>query len=268
MLGKVFKHEFQETLRMWVPVAAIIAILTPISSGLFAICSRSEMNVWIMFLVNAMAVIYFVMLVGFAFSSTVITVYRFYRSMASDESYLTHTLPVETHHLVFAKLIVAFALHVLTILLAILSVMAFYSISTLGGFNLPSLVEVLRDGWSPLREAMSEIGAGGVAVIAISIPISILSSTLFPFASIAIGQMMKGHRVLGAICAYIGIYTLQQIVASVFVVALTFMAQSHDFGVIRTYHVIMNGSIGLSLAFAVIFFFVTTYMFKRKLNLD
>lgn len=59
-------------------------------------------------------VLFFLAVIALAVVTLVVIVYRFYRSMLSQEGYLTHSLPVSIHGLLCSKLIAAAAWFLLT----------------------------------------------------------------------------------------------------------------------------------------------------------
>ena len=141
---------------------------------------------------------------------------RFYRTMFTDEGYLTLTLPVRTGALVTAKFCAAFLLAaVFTLAACALASLAVLAISD-GDGDMVSVVLSLLGGWSALT------GSGGVASSVIGVAnalvlslynLSLLQAGIsaaytvgLAFLSLTLGAWWaRRHKVAAAVALYVGI---------------------------------------------------------------
>ena len=128
---------------------------------------------------------------------------RFYRTMFTDEGYLTLTLPVRTGALVTAKFCAAFLLAaVFTLAACALASLAVLAISD-GDGDMVSVVLSLLGGWSALT------GSGGVASSVIGVANALVSAAYtvgLAFLSLTLGAWWaRRHKVAAAVALYMGI---------------------------------------------------------------
>ena len=128
---------------------------------------------------------------------------RFYRTMFTDEGYLTLTLPVRTGALVTAKFCAAFLLAaVFTLAACALASLAVLAISD-GDGDMVSVVLSLLGGWSALT------GSGGVASSVIGVANALVSAAYtvgLAFLSLTLGAWWaRRHKVAAAVALYVGI---------------------------------------------------------------
>ena len=94
------------------------------------------------------------------------------------------------------------------------------------------------------------------------------------YASFAIGQRFTGHPIVGAIIAYLGISFITQIASSLLSVTVFSPASIsllENANSAAAYNNIMNvfllGMLIFMGLFAAILYFITVYMFNKKLNI-
>ena len=111
MLKKLIKHEFKDTMRLFIPMFGFIVVLTPIFSLMMSLGSQpyDENTADALSLVFGSGIIgYCLLLFGLLIVTQVLIAIRFYKTMTSQEAYLTFTLPAKTGQLLFAKWLVSF----------------------------------------------------------------------------------------------------------------------------------------------------------------
>lgn len=120
MLAKLFKHELIDLFKKTILYFSIVIGL----SLLVFLFGELGKNIRIFsVLKDLMFVGYVFSIIGIILYSVIYPVVRYYRSLLSDEGYLTHTLPVTTNQLLFSKLICAFLLFLSSIIVAVLSLL-------------------------------------------------------------------------------------------------------------------------------------------------
>lgn len=114
MFGKLLKHELQATSRV-MPIVYLVTIsllIIQIFVSMIASDSLSELSMIILVLV----------ILAQEIITTSLIVWRFYRSMCSDEAYLTHSLPVKPSSLLLSKILVGWFWSVLSVLISVAGV--------------------------------------------------------------------------------------------------------------------------------------------------
>lgn len=273
MLGKLLKHEWKSVWKipaillgalMGLAVLAGLGFASPIwDSGLEGLGVLAVLS-WMVF--------YFAIM-GVSMGIMLYLAVRFYRSMFTDEGYLTHTLPVTTRQLLLSKVLIIAA----WIFLSIVGI--FVSILIVGGMALPFLVgQELR--WSQVRELMSygwqlinsSIGirfASFMAGVFFMFLAMIMYGTMMIVGAISIGQMVSKHKVLGSIGAYFAINTVVQIISMVIVMPMMFYSiyngTGNVFAILTPAYWIMGI---LECVLAVGLYFLSEYLVSKRLNLD
>lgn len=272
MLGKLMKHEW---LSVWKIPTLLIGVLLAASLLCGATFSlpmwKSD---WIGLPLSALALfmVYYMSIIVCSVGITVYMAVRFYKSMFTDEGYLTHTLPATSHQLLLSKVITMCIWSLIGIIGVAVSVFIvagcvyIFWADVFGGlgYELRSLLHELAQ--------MEELkGVFGLILTTIFMVIaSTFSGTMTVVGSISIGQMLRKHRILGAIGAYFGITTIVQIISTIVMFPIMFgVAMANDpssvFSVYNTmYLVITLISIGIGVGL----YFLSEYLIRRQLDLE
>lgn len=259
MLGKLMKYEWQSTWKLLLPANLLIVVMT------FFACMAIRLNIsdidneGIIFSAVMILVTYvgsmFVVMVGTA----IYLIYRFYTSTFGDQGYLLHTLPVDKHHIIIAKVTVSTAWVLLSWFLMYLSVLLIF-VSEEG--IIPEIV-------NSMESFAEEIGgrpsffAGVMAVIAFVV--SVLARVLKVTACLSLGQISPNHKLLMSFAFYFGIYLLQQVAGSFYYAILGLVNRSLDgyyYG--KPWEVTLIAG----LFYTVVFYAATWYTMEKRLNLD
>lgn len=100
--------------------------------------------------------------------------------------------------------------------------------------------------------------------------VSLITGVLKFFVSFAIGHRLNGHPFLGSIIAYIVISIIMQIISTIMGVLFSVFINS-EIIMLETFSSMMNplliGSIIYQLILGAIFYIVTIWIFKNKLNI-
>lgn len=205
MFGKLVKHEFRATAR----IIPFIFLVTVVLAGVHVVTS--------IFNLGTISKISLVLTVLMCFAQVaiafVLVIWRYYRSMYSNEGYLTHTLPVPPSELLWSKLLVGFAWS-----------LASYVVAGAVGFGLlaKSFLKTEED-WKSMeagyKAILSLMGLAGHeallwSVFAALILISIVIVLAEAYFAISIGSMSKMHSlgIGGPILVFIAEYIVLQII--------------------------------------------------------
>lgn len=188
---------------------------------------------------------------------------RFYRTMFTDEGYLTLTLPVRTGTLVAAKFWAAFLLvAVFTLVTTGLASLAMLAITD-GDGDMVSVVLSLLGGWAALT------GNGGVASSILGVANALVSGAYtvgLAFLSLTLGAWWaRRHKVAAAVALYVGIGWVISLVFSVVgVLAMVgdTSAVSFMLGVVSLMQTVVN------IAVAAAGVALTSYLVRTKVDLS
>lgn len=281
MLGKLIKYEFKETGRILVPLLILVALLTPVLGIICHIFAFYEDSVLTVF--SVLSVIGFIiLLIGIAVAFYVIIVYRFYTSMTSEKAYLTFMLPVSTTKLILSKLLVAFVWQFVSVITITLAIAGFTYANGLWTFSqLNKVGEFLLEAFRLAGEYQSTVICFIVIMIA-AMFFGTFANILQTYLAIAFGQTFTKYRLLMSFAVYFAIYTITQIISSMVMLPfqIYFMSLDQTTNVeVATTSAFSAGNAPevmiwmmvvatvITIIYAVGFFFGTTYLFKKKLNL-
>ena len=289
MLGKLIKHEWRGTYRVGCLMMLLMAGITffgwlAFQSPMWKELSGNSdsysvtMEAGILNILSVFTLLlYFVMLIVVHVGIVVYLAVHFYKTVYTDEGYLTHTLPVTKHQLLFSKILVG------GLWTMIIYAMVYLSVILLGA----SLIgAILPDGytfarfWSESGELIAELRMEmerqfglNFVIYTVFILLSLLIGPFIAMATvygaISLGQLFTRHRVLMAIVSYIGIGILNGILGAVVqsVIGLDDVIQtSTDLG--SYFDVSLITSFGLNLIIAVALYMASWLVMTRKLNME
>ena len=254
MLKKLIKHEFKDTMRLFIPMFGFIVVLTPIFSLMMSLGSQpyDENTADALSLVFGSGIIgYCLLLFGLLIVTQVLIAIRFYKTMTSQEAYLTFTLPAKTGQLLLAKWLVSFVWYILACGIALISMLIVVLIAT------PITLSEIIHGIGFVLQTINLSDFSALVLLGIFI------SILMMYLSIMIGQLVQTHRIALSIGAYLGLSQGLQIVISL--LSIPFILIFPD--VIDSIHVVLLLFCLLYGALGVIFYLLTYLITAKKLNI-
>lgn len=271
MLRKLIKHEFRATGRIMLPMYLIL-LITAVGAN---ISGRGLMgsSYWIL---DTLAVLV-VMAFGFAIAGSclmafVLMIHRFYKNLLQDEGYLMMTLPVSVHQHIWAKLIVSTVWFLLTILAIIVSAMVVaYDVGFVSEF-FDALLHLLR-GFLKLNAGEAVNGTLVLLEGFVLIFLMMAAFSLQFYAALAIGHSFANHKLLTSTGCFFAIQFVMQFVTGAFFVSVDkfgfFRFMNHwNPTPIMAVHIGMLMLIAGTVIYGGIFYGITTFFLKRKLNLE
>lgn len=297
MLGKLMKYEWKNTwkagvlmlLGMFV-VTVIGCVVLRMPGGLVAeIADGNNMNAtqswFVLSSFVATLILYVIMLLASTWGMLIFLGIRFYRSMYTDEGYLSHTLPVTANQLFLSKVLVSGVWYLfITIGIGISVVALIVSLMT-GLLNIGELSSVLTQYngniWEFLADAFYELGRTyeeemGINLLHYGITL-LLTYVAGPFiamvtlfGALTIGQLSSKHKGFMGILVYAGVTILSSIIGSTVQSAFMFGANvaNSASGITVSTNSAYDINVITSLLFAAIMYGVSYYIMNRKLNLD
>lgn len=213
--------------------------------------------------------------------SDIMILQRFYKNLLKGEGYLMHTLPVPTWMLVASKTISSLIWVLLSIITLIVSVFVLALTSVAGSGNLFAL-DWCSLPWGDFFKFFQE-SAGEIILTIVTAVIQIVRIILLVYTAMAIGAAAKRHKVFYSVLTFIVILIIIAIIGTLTNFNLIEMLNGSmavdnagigvhaDAGkgmVVAGYVKLLAGQCITDAIYSVIFFFVTTWFLKNKLNLE
>ena len=295
MLGKLMKYEWKNiwkagTLMLLgmfiVTVIGCIALQMPGVAEFFDSNDINGAQAWLVVSsFAAMLILYVIMLLASTWGMLIFLGIRFYRSMYTDEGYLSHTLPVTANQLFLSKVVISGVWYLFISLSIILSVIALMISMAVGVTNIGGFTDVLAQYngniWAFLSDVVYELSRFYEEQMSISLVhygITLLFTFIIGpfitmitlFGALTIGQLSSKHKGLMGILAYAGVTILSSMIGSAVQSAFMFSANtmSSPGGFSVTTNMAYDINVITSLLIAAIMYGVSYYIMNRKLNLD
>ena len=295
MLGKLMKYEWKNTWKAGTLMLLGMFIVTVIGCvvlqmpGVAEFIDNNDVNgaqAWLMISsFVAILILYVIMLLASTWGMLIFLGIRFYRSMYTDEGYLSHTLPVTANQLFLSKVLVSGAWYLFISIGIGISVLALLLSMMTGLFNIGELNGIMTQYngniWEFLSDAFYELGRVyeeqmGINLLHYGITL-LLTYVAGPFITVVslfgaltIGQLSSKHKGLMGILTYAGLTILSSIIGST--VQSVFMfgtnVMSSPSGVSVSVNSAYDINVITSLLIAAIMYGVSYYIINRKLNLD
>ena len=269
MVKKLFKHEFLAYIRALLPMHLIllgIAALTRFvcffenDSDIYAIVSVSSIIAFIVACVVCLVM------------SFVNVITRYYKNMFTHEGYLTLTLPVSNTQHILTKVTTG----VVSIIVSIITVVLGICIATAGEFTV-ELIKAIVYIFKQAQKAFEGHFVFYMIEFMILFVVALFTYTLLYYACISIGQLSKKNRVTAAIGAFFAYYFITQIIGTIGIIVMQDFVNTQLFEDIIVFigrnpylsvHIFMFGSILITALLGLLYFAVSNYVLKKKLNLE
>ncbi|MDD3173651.1 MAG: hypothetical protein PHF63_08330 [Herbinix sp.] len=261
MLGKLLKHEMKACARLLFPIYLVLIVLTVMER---IVLSLDVFNGVLQIIPGFLTFAYIISILAIVVLSFVIIIFRFYKNLITDEGYLMFTLPAKSHQLINSKLIVS-------LLWTFICIIAIFA-SLVAVFYTPDRFHVFMNGLKTfVTEFNAEIGDESILFlieIILLIILSLIRGIIQIYASIALGQLLGGHKIIGSFAAYIGLYTFTQILLIIvlFIGGSISNKSIEDIAILP--QMIFPVTLILTIVFNAAFYFLTNYIFQKKLNLE
>lgn len=273
MLAKLIKLEFKSTYQKFLPLYLILLVFTVmgvinLNYGL----PPGENSFYDA--VNGLLVGFYVLsLIAVVIVTGVLIVMRFYKNFITDQGYLMFTLPATVEQQVLAKLIVAFVWSSISSFVFLLSLTVLFGTQTIP-WN-----DVFLSIHQAYEMALYQFGGQFnllLILLILALILSPLNSILMYYLSMSIGQLSRTHKVITSIGAYLGITIALQLVSSLLTTLLmpgyfrmfenvVEPTPEKIFGFVNNLSIL---SIVTGVILTVVFYFLTCYILKHKLNLE
>ena len=297
MLGKLMKYEWKNIWKagtlmllgmLVVTVIGCVVLRMPggVVTGLLDNNDINATQSWfVLSSFVATLILYVIMLLASTWGMLIFLGIRFYRSMYTDEGYLSHTLPVTANQLFLSKILVSGVWYLFISIGIGISVVALIVSLMTGLLNIGELSSVLTQYngniWEFLADAFYELGRTyeeemGINLLHYGITL-LLTYVAGPFiamvtlfGALTIGQLSSKHKGFMGILVYAGVTILSSIIGSTVQSAFMFGANvaNSASGITVSTNSAYDINVITSLLLAAIMYGVSYYIMNRKLNLD
>ena len=272
MLGKLIKYEFKNTAKVMLILYAFIVAISIVGSialrrywfptndsDIADIATVSVLVLYILAIFALFVITYVYMCI------------HFYKTMYSDQGYLTHTLPVRPLTTLHVKLFVSMIWMLLSFVLLFLSV-----IGLLTGMSSGEIwQEITSESWQEIAAIYGMSPGSLVVYMIVALFLSCMSYLLWIYASLSIGQLFDQHKIGASVIAGVVIYIINQIIGSATLVLTGYsssMLTNTVFMSEELYADAMNTVLYLSLLESligvIILYVVCNVIVRKHINLD
>ncbi|MCM1039879.1 MAG: hypothetical protein NC314_11225 [Roseburia sp.] len=266
MLGKLMKYEWKATWKLLAPLNLFI-VLTSILAYITVQLSFFDTDSNLVILTGTMIMTtYILSMIVVSIGTTIYLIYRFYTSVYGDEGYLLHTLPVDKHHIIIAKVLVSVSWLLINAALIYVSIIVLFSTQR-------AFVDAMVDSFEFYVEIANDagielIGGFDVLMTLIASLAAVIARILKVTASVSLGQLAPNHKVLSAFGIYCGLYFVQNIFSVFYSIMVMVRALGKPDDLFWLFSSSWEFNLISSLLYCVLFYFLTWYVMEKKLNLD
>lgn len=280
MLGKLIKHEWKAVWKVPTLLIGILMIIAAIAGLTFSLPIWDSDWIGLPMSGIMLIMLFYVAMLGIGIGIAIYLAVRYYKSMFTDEGYLTHTLPVTARQILVSKVIV------ISVWELIGSIAVLVSLGVFGGVAVLSLASKEGEFATLVMEALKEVGQlwnmpffkdfqlFGISTVGMEL-VSCFSGTMIIIASITMGQMIRKHRILGSVGAYFAISAVIQGIAMVIMFPITIKMITDNAFLYRfetspfSFYTILWVVISIVyLAVGIGLYILSEYLLRRQLELE
>jgi len=268
MLAKVLKYDLKATGRLLVPAYLVFIVISVVNKICLEIGLRNEYESVSLQLAQGLTfILYLLTVFVIGILTTVFVVMYFYKSMAGEQGYLTHTLPTQTEVLIISKIICSLIWQLVVTILISSSV--FFMLFGHIGEIYTSLGDIFGFTWQKMLSSLDfDINIYSILLVTASAVSAIMSSVTY-LACIAFGNLSNKHKVMSAIFSYVGFYIGLRIFR--LIINIIYEITKSEIGSSVAAEM-LNGKlifdIMVNIVITVVLYLLTVDIFKKRLNLE
>lgn len=270
MLRKLIKHEFRATARIMGPLYLVL-LVTALGANFSSRGILSTQSSVLNILGGLLVMAFVVAIMAVCAMSIYLMVQRFYKNLLRDEGYLMFTLPASVHQQVWSKLIVSSVWFIATGVVVMLSFMMM-------AMNVGFLEASLRFAKGIFEDITAYYAINGTVFLLELVVLAFVGCVAFClqfYAALAIGHSFTNHKMAWSVVFFFVLQFASQIVGSLLLMSLNApfingLLGSLDFRVsgMAAVHMGMGILIAAGVVYAAVFYVITTYFLKNRLNLE
>lgn len=272
MLRKLMKHELRATMRIMLPLYFVVFVF-----GMAAQFSVRHMvtqgDSMLNLLGGLLTAGFIVSIFGVCLMTLVLMIRRFQKNLLGDEGYLMFTLPVSVHSQIWSKLLVS----TLWFFLTGLMVIAVSLLVVLGLTDLTELREVFAHAMYLFRELTPADQLDSILLVVemlVMMLVNCCAQCLYFYAALAIGHSFSSHKLVWSVGIWFGLMFAVQLLSGMFMTVFVHQAEgifnwlyAHA-GSMQVVHVGLLTTMAGTLAVGAVFYLLTAFFLKKRLNLE
>ncbi|MBC2576187.1 hypothetical protein [Peptostreptococcus canis] len=280
MLGKLIKYELKSSIRYFIPIYIALLVIFSINAISLSFSFKSE-EISSSFGIFSGIMVFATMAVIITLTIMLlyITVKRFATGFYGDEGYLTNTLPVSTHKIIFSKAITMLILNIISFIVLILAI----ALITIPLFNIVD-AESSGQAFLQIKQFWREFSNELTIVIMLFILLEIISSfanTFIIYLCVAVAHLKSfvNKKILVGVILYILISVLQGFLFSPSdksiktLDALNNPEVANNFSssmsiILKHFQSLLTTQTLIILVMGIIAYSITYYLLKGKLNIE
>jgi len=263
MLGKLIKYETKASMRMILPLYAILPVLALLTRLLVEI-NGDNVFLGIFRVVSGLA--YGLSMGAIIVLPVILMIQRFYKSLLGDEGYLMHTLPLKTWKNIVSKLLVSLMWILGAGIVVVLSVLIVAGAEKIRDF-------FVGDFFGFVEDLKNNYGLNFWWMTVQCVIVGLLwgmSSILMVYASVSIGHLSSKHRFISSVGAYIGLNAAIQMISASVIAFGGFLFEDWlpELSVKGVWIFVISALLLYQLVFGTVFFVITNGILGKRLNLE
>lgn len=275
MLGKLIKHEFKATYKIFGLLFSALNLLTLLTR--FCVYIPFD-NMIFKVLTTILSGVYVIAVVCMSLFSIAIVLIRFNRNMLRDQGYLSNTLPVKMWQQITAKVLTYTVWMITSVIMMFVSLFVFF-------IGKHTFTEFLNEFFDVAGDVFDYPKLVVIIVLFVILMIAQIAVNLLNvFAALSLGQIFAKHKIAGAILFYFVLnYALGFITSGAMMLMPNFVDKMNNIDVeinaAKTAGDVVNAIGNPALAYlgflfvielllGAIYFVVTNFMLTKKLNLE
>lgn len=270
MLGKLMKYELRATGRWMLPLYGVTILLALGANVSSRLMQHTELE-FLRILGVIINVSFAIAIIALGVVTVGVMVYRFKTNLLGDEGYVMHTLPASVHQHIWAKLIISILWYIASAVILFLGLfLATASVATFRGIVWSRFWEEIRE--ISLKESTWPLLL--LELIAIAFLVCIGACLIF-YAAMALGHSFNNHKMALSILFFFGFQFAVQFILPILMSNISFnlnfgaytVYNLERFGEIAVVHQVMLLLLLINVVIDGIFYAITAYSMKRRLNL-
>ena len=285
MFSKLVKYEWTAMIRAMLPVyvaTLAISVINSISlnSRIFNSIESFINNGFFInfagFMQAILGILYVVVLIGLFIMTFIVTVQRFYKGLLRNEGYLMFTLPVKVSQLTASKALVSFFISILSVIVAIFAILILGGADTiLSAVLLPGeIIFAVSDALSDVSPAIIAHIIFYVIELILAVLASIFGGIYTLYASMALGQLSRNHKIGFSVLWYIlisiaeSLYAWLVIFGGMLVVTASPLPYFLKGSPVASLHILFMGVALLNIIPLIAYVLITDLVLGKRLNLE
>lgn len=265
MLGKLMKYEWKATWKLLLSANALTLVMTILAWCMIKMLDRSNSDFAMMDFTAVMVLLTYVgSMFAVSVGTTIYLIHRFYTSTYGDQGYLLHTLPVDTHHIIIAKILVSSAWVMINIVSIYLSVIFLFASSS-------EVFDTMMNGMKNTIEYLGaeKITAFTVIMTFVAFVFSVFADVLKVGACISLGQLSSNHKLMCSFGWYVVIYVVERVFSGIyFALQIAFYKGLSNTHFSSVFDHQWETTLIAGIISCVVYYVLAWYVMSRKLNLE